>query len=251
MTSIERKKEIIRLIQANERVEVEELTKLFGVSKVTIRSDLDNLETRGLLVRTHGGAISPEKQNLIRFYNNTMNEFTEEKERIAKAASLLLTPGETLIIDNGSTTAHLAKYLSGKNLTVATGSLWAINELSKDDSVELIVLGGILRRYSMGTIGSLTRACLEQFHADWLFMGASSISMENGIWSSNLIESDSKQLMIRSASKVCLIADKSKMEKQAFGKICDWSDIDYFVTDYLDQKDKEKLDSLGVQVIIA
>lgn len=250
MNAIERKQEILKILKNKEHVDVEELTKLFSVSKVTIRNDLDELGSRGLLVRTHGGAIASERSSFIRIFTETLTEYTKEKELIAKAASALIQDGDSLIIDNGSTTVHLAKFLANRRLTVATGSMLAIRELMNEESVDLIILGGMLRRYSMGTIGPMTRNCLEQFRASWLFMGASAISITDGISSSNLVEAETKQLMIRSAEKICLLADSSKFHAKAFGKVCDWSSIDYFITDKLDDKTRTVLESHGVRVII-
>ena len=123
MNGVERKKEILRILSQKESVDVDELTRIFGVSKVTVRSDLDSLEAKGLLIRTHGGALSAENQKLIRIFTDTMTEEAEEKERIARTASSLVHDGDTVIIDTGSTTVHIAKYLRGKNITAVTSSL--------------------------------------------------------------------------------------------------------------------------------
>ena len=196
MNSAERKREILKILSQKESVGVEELAELFGVSRVTVRSDLDSLGSKGLLVRTHGGALSSENRNLIRMFSDTIAEKAEEKSRIAQAAAAFLHDGDTVIIDNGSTVMHVAEYLKDRNITVITGSLLAINELMKEESVELIILSGILRRYSMGAIGPLTCSTLGEIHADILFLGASAIS-EDGVWSSNLVEADTKKCMIR------------------------------------------------------
>lgn len=249
MNSAERKREILKILSQKESVGVEELAELFGVSRVTVRSDLDSLGSKGLLVRTHGGALSSENRNLIRMFSDTIAEKAEEKSRIAQAAAAFLHDGDTVIIDNGSTVMHVAEYLKDRNITVITGSLLAINELMKEESVELIILSGILRRYSMGAIGPLTCSTLDEIHADILFLGASAIS-EDGVWSSNLVEADTKKCMIRAADKVCLLADSSKLEMKGLGKIAAWQDIDYLVTDSLPDGFVSFLESQGVKVVI-
>lgn len=249
MNSAERKREILKILSQKESVGVEELAELFGVSRVTVRSDLDSLGSKGLLVRTHGGALSSENRNLIRMFSDTIAEKTEEKSRIAQAAAAFLHDGDTVIIDNGSTVMHVTEYLKDRNITVITGSLLAINELMKEESVELIILSGILRRYSMGAIGPLTCSTLGEIHADILFLGASAIS-EDGVWSSNLVEADTKKCMIRAADKVCLLADSSKLEMKGLGKIAAWQDIDYLVTDSLPDGFVSFLESQGVKVVI-
>ena len=179
MNSAERKREILKILSQKESVGVEELAELFGVSRVTVRSDLDSLGSKGLLVRTHGGALSSENRNLIRMFSDTIAEKAEEKSRIAQAAAAFLHDGDTVIIDNGSTVMHVAEYLKDRNITVITGSLLAINELMKEESVELIILSGILRRYSMGAIGPLTCSTLGEIHADILFLGETDIDIVN------------------------------------------------------------------------
>jgi DeoR family fructose operon transcriptional repressor len=248
---MERKQKILQLLSEKETVNVDELTSLFHVSKVTVRNDLDELDGKGLLVRLHGGAMTAEKKDFVRLISNTMLESTEEKERIAKCASQLIHAGQSIIIDNGSTTVHLAKYLSGKQLTVATGSLLMMEQLMHDESVELVVIGGTLRRYSMGAIGSMARSCYAQFHADLLFLGASGYTLKDGVTCTNLVEADTKQAMILSANKVCLLVDSAKMGKLSFATVCDWDDIDYLVTDGIDDATKAALQEKGVEVLVA
>ena len=239
LNSIERKQEIMKLLSTRESLDVEELATLFGVSKVTVRTDLDAMAERGLLVRTHGGAMSPEKQNLIRLISKTSSEYQDEKEKIAKAASQLIANGDAIILDNGSTTLHLAKYLSQKNLTVATGSIPAIQELMNDNTIDLIIIGGTVRRYSLGAIGPLAKACLGLLKTNWLFMGASALSIET------------KQIMIKSADKVCLMADSKKMGASSFGKVCGWDQVDYFITDSIEDEARKTIEEQGVTIIVA
>lgn len=251
LNSIERKQEIMKLLSTRESLDVEELATLFGVSKVTVRTDLDAMAERGLLVRTHGGAMSPEKQNLIRLISKTSSEYKDEKEKIAKAASQLIGNGDAIILDNGSTTLHLAKYLSQKNLTVATGSIPVIQELMNDNTIDLLIIGGTVRRYSLGAIGPLAKACLGLLKTNWLFMGASALSVEEGVLCTNLIEAETKQFMIKSADKVCLMADSKKMGASSFGKVCGWDQVDYFITDGIDDEARKTIEEQGVTVIIA
>ena len=246
LNSIERKQEIMKLLSTRESLDVEELATLFGVSKVTVRTDLDAMAERGLLVRTHGGAMSPEKQNLIRLISKTSSEYQDEKEKIAKAASQLIANGDAIILDNGSTTLHLAKYLSQKNLTVATGSIPAIQELMNDNTIDLIIIGGTVRRYSLGAIGPLAKACLGLLKTNWLFMGASALSIEEGVLCTNLIEAETKQI-----DKVCLMADSKKMGASSFGKVCGWDQVDYFITDSIEDEARKTIEEQGVTIIVA
>lgn len=251
LSSVERRSEILRILSAKESVDVESLAEHFQVSRVTIRTDLDELAEKGMLVRTHGGAIVAERKNFIRFISKTVKENSSEKDRIAKTAVGLIKDGDTIILDSGSTTLNIPKYLASSTLTVVTDSLVAAHELADYEGVDLLVLGGLLRRSSMNMIGPMTKTCLEAINAKWLLMGATAVSIEQGISTTNLVEAEVKQMMIRAADKVCLLADSTKLGKTSFGKVCDWDQIDYFITDKISEEDKIILNQRGVTVLIA
>jgi len=249
MNSIERKRRIMELLEAEESVEVADLTKLFSISKVTARTDLDDLESKGLLVRTHGGAVMAEKHDLVRLISNTINENSDKKKKICAIAARLVEPGQNIIIDSGSTTFHLAQYVANRPVTVITNSALVVQELMGAEQVELIMAGGVLRRQSMAFMGAYARHSFEQIHADILFLGASGVTLEHGITCTNLIEADTKHAMIRSVSKVCLLVDSTKFGKVSLAKICDWDSIDILVTDEIGQAMRSQLEAQGVQII--
>ncbi|RKX77775.1 MAG: DeoR family transcriptional regulator [Spirochaetes bacterium] len=248
--SFERQEEILKLLESKGKVTVNELARLFNVSKVTIRSDFESLENKGFLIRTHGGAISAENRRLIRMVSRTIDEFKEQKDGIARQAVSLIQPGATIIIDSGSTTAYLARYIKEMQLTVITNSLLVSQELSHCDNIELLISGGALRRPSMAIIGEATRFFLSHLNADLLFLGATSFSFQKGISCTNLIEAETKRSMIKSSEKVCLLADSSKKGKVSMAHVCDWEDVDIFITDSLNIEEKEALHELGVEVIV-
>lgn len=252
MQATQRKNIIMQELQENDSVDVISLSKQLDTSKVTIRKDLDELAEKGLVVRTHGGAVLAEKQNLVRLISNTITERTEEKKAICAHALRHIEPGKSIIIDSGSTTVHLAPLIAKINLSVITNSILVIQELAAADAVELLIVGGMLRRPSLAAIGSPARAYLNQIHVDTLFLGASGFSLEAGITCTNLIEADTKQAMIASATKVCLLADSSKFENISLARVCNWADIDVLITDAgLSDEAKLALESQGVRVEIA
>ncbi len=249
MNSIERKRRILELLNAKESIEVVELTRLFSISKVTARNDLDDLESKGLLVRTHGGAMLAEKHDFVRQIRTTINENSDKKKKICMIASRLTGSSHSVIIDSGSTTVHLAHYVAERPLTVITNSALVVQELMGVEQVELIVSGGVLRRPSMSFIGAHARHSFEQIHADILFLGAAGVSLEHGITCTNLIEADTKQAMIRAVSKVCLLVDSTKFGKMALAKVCGWDSIDILITDAIDPATRVALEDRGVQVM--
>ncbi|HWR11142.1 MAG TPA: DeoR/GlpR family DNA-binding transcription regulator [Rectinemataceae bacterium] len=249
MNSIERKRRIMELLDAKESIEVVELARLFSISKVTARNDLDDLESKGLLVRTHGGAMLAEKHDFVRLIRNTINENSDKKKKICALASRLVEPSQSIIIDSGSTTVHLAHHIVDRAVTVITNSALVIQELMGAEQVELMISGGVLRRPSMSFIGAHARHSFEQIHADILFLGAAGVSLEHGITCTNLIEADTKQAMIRGVSKVCLLADSTKFGKVSLAKICGWDSVDMLITDEIDPAMRAALEAQGVQVM--
>lgn len=157
MNPAARRNAILSELEARGSVLVADLATSLGVSKVTIRSDLDEMESRGLLVRTHGGAITAESRGSSRFISQTIHEYAKEKRSIASSAIDLIKDGQSVIIDNGSTTVHIAPFLVEREVTVMTSSLLVMGELMHAESVDLLMAGGILRRPSMGLMGNHTK----------------------------------------------------------------------------------------------
>ena len=250
MDITDRRKEIINILKDREYVTVEEFSKVLGVSTVTIRTDLSALESEGSLIRTHGGAMKSEKKSKQRFISNTMSENELEKKEIALKASSLIKDGSTIIIDSGSTTIHLAENLKDKKITVVTNNILAQDILKNEESVNLIVLGGTLRRASMGTIGPIANNAVKSMNVDIFFLGAAAYNQEI-ISSYDVIEVELKKNIIHSADKVVLLADSSKYGKKAFSTISSWDLIDTFITDKIDNDFREKLEELGVEVILS
>jgi Transcriptional regulators of sugar metabolism len=246
----DRRREILDYIAEHNYMTVEDFVSRLGVSAVTIRSDLACLEEQGELIRTHGGAMKPERKSSLRSISNTLGEFEEEKKAIAEKASSFIKDGSTILIDSGSTTIHLVKYLRGKRITVVTNNVLALERLMNEESIDVIFLGGNLRRASMGTIGPLANAALRSVNVDVCFLGAAAYNAEN-ISSSNLIEAELKRIMMASADKVVFLADHSKCPRKAFSTVCNWDGIDTFVTDSIDPSLRKILEQKGVDVIVA
>lgn len=250
MNPAARKQEIIRILQQEETVQVLDLAQILDVSKVTIRNDLDELANKGALVRTYGGAILPEQEENKRYISNTIKEYAPQKRAIAKKAASFVQQGQNIIIDNGSTTMHMSQYLKDLPITVTTSSLLVMQDLMHYEKIDLIMAGGILRRPSMGLMGNISKDFYRQIHADWLFLGAAGYTVAQGVFCSNLIEADTKQTMIQSAGKVCLLVDSSKMEHTSLARVCDWNSVDYLITDAIASDIKSKLEDAGVKVIV-
>ena len=244
----ERRDEILKILGDREYVTVEEFSRLLSVSAVTIRTDLTSLEESGLLMRTHGGAMKSSMKGEARLISNTMIENEMEKKAIAEKAASLIKPGNTIIIDSGSTTIHLIEHLKGKNITVVTNNLLVLEKLKSEDDIKIIALGGSLRRESMGTVGHLAEMAIKALNVDIYFMGAAAYN-RSSITSSDISESSLKRDMMDAADKVVFLADSSKFGKRAFSNICSWHDVDTFISDKMDGEFKKELEEMGVEVI--
>ena len=229
----ERRDEILKILGDRDYVTVEEFSRLLSVSAVTIRTDLTSLEESGLLMRTHGGAMKSSMKGEARLISNTMIENEMEKKAIAEKAASLIKPGNTIIIDSGSTTIHLIEHLKGKNITVVTNNLLVLEKLKSEDDIKIIALGGSLRRESMGTVGPLAEMAIKALNVDIYFMGAAAYN-RSSITSSDISESSLKRDMMDAADKVVFLADSSKFGKRAFSNICSWHDVDTFISDKMD-----------------
>jgi len=249
MDLTKRRQQIIDALSESGYMTVEVLSQRLGVSSVTIRSDLTALEESGQLVRTHGGAMRTEKKNVTRLLSTTMSEYEKQKKAIAKRASFFLSSGSTIILDSGSTTIHLLNYVSGKDITVVTNSIPAVERLKDDESVDVFVIGGSLKRSYMGTIGPLANNAMSLLNADVYFMGAANFD-KDGITATNLMETELKRTMIKAADKVVFMADSSKFGRKAFASLCSWEDIDAFVTDSIDDDFRSFLEERGIEVLI-
>jgi DeoR/GlpR family transcriptional regulator of sugar metabolism len=250
MNSIKRKLKILELINVEDSVKITQLTELFGISRVTARVDLDDLEEKGLVIRTRGGAMHPENIPAVRLLSKNLVEGQDAKKAICTEALKLIKPKMTIMIDGGSTLMYLARLVGQMSVTVVTNSFLVLDELKNSQSVEVFVAGGTLQRPYMALIDTTTSFIFEQIHADIFFMGSPGFTIERGASTRTTIDAEIKKQMIKSASTKCLLADSSKKDKMYMANICGWNDIDYFITDNLEVDDIERLSQKGVKVML-
>jgi DeoR family fructose operon transcriptional repressor len=231
MLAAERHTRIAQLIARQNAVTVADLCKRFSVSDMTIRRDLQRLEGEGILVRTHGGAVARASEQDAA-YGVREQAQREEKEAIARVAASLVNPGDTIMLDSGTTTAQMARFLHGKaEVTVITNSLYVLHELGGDEQFTLIATGGTVRQSTFSFVGSWAEDMIARFHADRLFLAATAIDLQRGLFNSNVYEIGVKQQMIRSAREVILLADHTKFKKKSAVKIADLDVVHCIVTD--------------------
>ncbi len=222
---------IITLIRKMRKVSVEELTRRLGVTRVTIRKDLTFLEEKGILMRTHGGAVLAENSYRDQYFLKRKEIYREEKKRIAHKAAKLILEDDTIYIDSGSTAACLAKEIIGKSIRVITNSLDVINILSDSSDCALISVGGRYRKEAGSFIGPQAEETIRQFSIDIAFLGSSGISEEGSFSSYNIFESQLKSTVITASKRNIILADSSKYGKEAFSIFANCSAIDILITD--------------------
>lgn len=251
---IEERRRLIReLIDGQDRATVEELATRFGISRVTIRSDLNALAETGAIVRTHGGALALRDPDDVPI-SVKQNLHHAEKVRIAAVAVRSIKNGETVMLDSGTTTAEIARQIRGlklDSLNVITNALNIAVLLANVAHVNLIMLGGVLRPLSYSLSGPQAEAALQGLHADCLFLGVDSLDPEIGLMTPHLLEAQLNTQMIKISRRVIAVADSSKLMRRNLSVIAKVEQIDQLITDRnADKSIVEDLRRRGVDVTL-
>lgn len=250
-----RRNAILNMIHENEKVTVSDLVSTFGVSEVSIRKDLADLEEKHLLLRVKGGAINiiPAGDNGDLPISHKMGLNSEEKQAIGKYAASLIKDGETIFLDSGTTTMEIAKNLGDRSrLTVITNALDIALTLMTNDRITVIVLGGTIRPMSCSTVGVLAEVGLKNLFCDKLFLGVDSISIRNGISTPSIEEASLNQKMMASAKEIIAVFDSSKVNKRTFAYIAAVDEINSIITDDKVPADfKDAVESMGLKLHLA
>lgn len=251
--STDRHELILKRLQENGRVTIDELADLTGVSGVTIRKDLKILEDKNLLFRTRGGGSINNPYTIERPINEKEFIHEKEKEQIAKAAVSIIGENDSIIIGSGTTVFALARALHPpKRLTVITPAVKVTLELSNRPNVEVLQLGGLIRPNSSSVAGAHAERILEDISCGILFLGIDGIDLEFGLSITNLAEASLNKKMIDSAQIVAILADSTKFGRRGLGKVCDFDQVQYIVTDSgVSSKIIHQLEEKGVKVIVA
>jgi DeoR family transcriptional regulator, fructose operon transcriptional repressor len=252
MFAQERKLKILDSLNKYGKVKVNELSKLYEVSEVTIRRDLKELEEVELVTRVHGGAVLNDNTKFEPTFTEKIDKFYEEKEAVGKLAATMIVDGDTIILDAGTTTLSITKYLTAKNITILTNSVDVAFELYKKQNVEVIVTGGTLRWETRALVGTVADNTIKDFRVDKAFIGANGVSIHNGLTTPNIIEANTKREMIKIAKKVIVVCDHTKFSKVSFAKIVDLECIDIIITDNkLDDEVLVKFEDKDIKIIKA
>jgi DeoR/GlpR family transcriptional regulator of sugar metabolism len=228
---------ILRELRKTGNVTVEALRDRLQVSIATVRRDLQELEDRGLLRRTHGGATQIEPLFYVAFrhdrsFQDQIGSFAEEKRRIALAASELISPGDTIALTAGTTTTEIVRSLHTLGgITVVTNTVNVAMELSTRKDIHVFVTGGHLRGDWFSLVGQTAMAALSGLFVDVLFLGVNGIDAERGLTCFNGDEVEINRCMARQAKRKIAVADHSKLGIVANWQICPTEEIELLITD--------------------
>ena len=249
----ERQQEIVALTIRSGRVEVAELSERFGVTTETIRRDLSDLQNQRLLRRVHGGAISWEAVGFEPLLSVRADLHDSEKRRMARVAVQQLPESGAVIIDSGSTLTRFAEAIpQGSTLRVVTNSLLTAQVLAEQDEVDVIVIGGKLRRNTLAMVDAEAVAAVKPLVVDTLFISSDGFSPAKGLTTPYREEAALKQAMIGAARRVVALVDHSKVGQDHFIRFAGWSDVDVLVTNTeVDPQVVSAIEALGTTVMLA
>lgn len=253
MTKNDRHGLIVDLVQATGRVHVGDLAGRAGVSEMTVRRDLEELEAGGALTRVHGGAISNVSRSFEPGFSVRSLQRVEAKQRIGAAAAALVRDGETLVLDAGTTTLHVARALRPDLRVRALAlSLYIADVLADLPHVTLMIPGGVVRRHERSFVGGMTTATFAGLAFDTVILTSGGVDVAAGVTEYEFDDAETKRAALASARRKIVVVDSSKLGAVAFVRLCPIDEVDVVVTD--DEADPELVAALraaDVEVVLA
>lgn len=251
MYAEERQEAIVERARGKGRVEVASLASALDVSLETVRRDLGVLEKRGMLRRTHGGAVPVERVRFEPEVSERQAAQVAEKARIAEAALEFLPERGTVALDAGTTTAALAELLpAGRELTVLTNCLPIASALASNPSTKVVISGGRVRARTLATVDDAAARFLEDFAPDVAFIGANGVSAGRGLTTPDESEAAAKKALVRGAGRVIALADHTKVGREHFVRFARPEEVDVLITDSgLGDAAADELLRTGIEVL--
>jgi DeoR/GlpR family transcriptional regulator of sugar metabolism len=227
----QRDAEIVRQLRVGGPMSVATLAGELAVSASTIRRDLDRLAAGGTLRRVRGGAVALAEPDdwrpgfgvdtaLEEPFDRISTVEVAAKDAVGRRAADLVADGDVVLLDIGTTTQALARHLRGRRLTVMTTSLAVLDVLRDDPAVQLILLGGMVRRNYLSLVGTITEDVLRQVRATRTFLGTSGIGPGGEVMDTTVVEVPVKRAMIEAASEVVVLADATKFPGTGVQQVC-------------------------------
>jgi DeoR family fructose operon transcriptional repressor len=251
MLPAERKRQIVEMVTEEGGRSVDDLSSSLDVSKATIRRDLRDLEDRGLVERSHGGAVPVMSVGGEQTYDQREVQNLDAKRAIAARAVDEIVEGSVVFFDSGTTTMEVARAApkDGSSLAVTNSPRLAV-ELGKEEN-EVKLTGGTLRRRTRALVGPTAESFMGRMNFDLLFLGTNAIHEDGSLTTPNEDEARMKELMVQRSKRVVLVADASKVTRQSFVQFTHLDDVDLFITDRPVPDHRERFDAADVRVVVA
>ncbi len=247
----ERRQRVLDLVSSRGFIALADLAESVQVSESTIRRDLDYWHQLGTIRRTHGGAIYVGDSTALPALEERSSSQLEEKRAIARTVAARIRDGETVLLDGGTTTLEVARLLLGRSVQIVTNSLPIANLFASRWDTDLIFLGGYVYPRTGVALGPLTVRALEDVHVHQLIMSVGGITSK-GLFNSNLLLVETERQMMRCCDEVVVVADHTKLGRQALAFLCQLDEIDTLVIDpRASQAQREMLEQAGVRLILA
>ncbi len=252
MIPAERRTRIVELLEERRAVRVSLLSEALGVSEMTIRRDLEQLERAGLLSRMHGGAILKRRILEEPRYLNNVRTRSEEKHRIAKAAAATIVAGETVFLSSGTTAAMVLSHVDPQiHARIVTHNIGAIST-AQQSSLDIVLLGGSYRPRSNALEGALAIEAVTMFHASRFILGADGVTLEEGVTTPSIGLAGIERAMIRQTrGEIVVLADSSKFGVVGDVAICTLDKIDAVIVDNGVGEDvRGEIERLGLRQVV-
>jgi DeoR/GlpR family transcriptional regulator of sugar metabolism len=247
---------ILQMLQSSGSLTIENLCSQLHTSIATVRRDLRDLEGRGLLRRTRGGAVpmGPLFYEPFRHdssFQDKVGSFADEKRRIAGAAARLVSPGNTVALSGGTTTTEVMRtFISMQNITVITNTVNVAMELSACKNIDVIVTGGMLRGNWFTLVGPIANMAAQMVYADLMFLGVDGISVDFGLSCENPQEAEYLRLMAQHAKRRIVVTDHTKLGLQSKWMLCPVKEISTLITDTGASDERiAPFQAMGIEVI--
>jgi DeoR/GlpR family transcriptional regulator of sugar metabolism len=233
MLAAQRQARILEEVQRTGGVRVNDLTRLLGVSDMTVRRDLDLLDQRGLVTKVHGGATVRRSGSIDEPAFTVKAEMEQPaKDAIARHAAALVRPGTAIGISGGSTTYSMARHLVGvPDLTVVTNSLRVAEVLHSHEAKQTVILTGGMRTPSEALVGPIAVQAIRTLHLDQVFLGVYGLDPAAGFTSPNLMESETNRALVAAARSLVVVADHTKWGVVGLSAFATLSEAAVLVTD--------------------
>lgn len=223
--------EIESYIYENKTVTLDQLCETFGVSKNTIRRDIEEIISRGNIKKIYGGVCVQQNKELVSFDERNIKNLLP-KQRIAAKAAELVEDGDIIFIDSGTTTNHMIDFIKDKqNLTILTNNLEIIIRAIPYDNIQVISLSGTLNRKTLSFTGQSTAGVLQGYNISKAFMSSTGITIENGVTNFSPLECEIKRVAVKRSKQVCLLIDHTKFGVVSLMTYCDLEQVNVLITE--------------------